>query len=194
MPLTLAAGEQRIIPDAMAFLRAGGLAIPSGGANVAGLAPREGPLRHAARRPSSPAPGVSPGRPRAPATFGVFYPGLTLAESANGTAWVHGLQQNAAMRSNVAFVNFGDAGAVTLRVTFFGEAGQALASPEERTLAAGEWRQLGDAPRLARRVRGLGEGRADLGDVALHRLRRPERRRHLGRELPADGEVTTRLD
>ncbi len=47
------------------------------------------------------------------------------------------------MRSNVAFVNVGDVGAVTLRVTFFGESGQALANPEEWILGSGEWRQLG---------------------------------------------------
>ncbi len=47
------------------------------------------------------------------------------------------------MRSNVALVNVGDAGSVTLRVTFYGEAGDPLANPEEWMLGAGEWRQLG---------------------------------------------------
>jgi len=32
---------------------------------------------------------------------------------------------------------------VTLRITFFGERGQALANPEEWTLGGGEWKQLG---------------------------------------------------
>jgi hypothetical protein len=142
VPLTLAAGEQRVIPDAMAFLRAGGLAIPAVGANVAGSL--------LVKAPAGTSPDVLVAGARAftqaasgNGTFGVFFPGLTAAESANGTAWVHGLQQNSAMRSNLAFVNVGDAGAVTLRVTFFDAAGQALATPEERTLAAGEWHQIG---------------------------------------------------
>ncbi len=142
VPLTLAAGEQRILPDAIAFLRTAGLAIPSGDANVAGSL--------LVKAPSGTSPDVFAAGARTftgstlrAGTFGVFYPGLTLAESANGTAWVHGLQQNTAMRSNLAFVNFGDAGPVTLRITFFGEAGQALGSPEEWTLGAGEWKQLG---------------------------------------------------
>lgn len=142
VPLTLAAGEQRVLPDAISFLRAGGLAIPGGGASVAGSL--------LVKVPAGTSPDVLVAGARTytgstlrPGTFGVYYPGLTLAESANGTARVHGLQQTAAMRSNVALVNVGDAGSVTLRVTFYGEAGDPLANPEEWMLGAGEWRQLG---------------------------------------------------
>jgi hypothetical protein len=92
-------------------------------------------------------------------SFGVFYPGLTLAESADGTAWVHGLQQNASTRSNVAFVNAGDAGSVTLRVTFFGEDGRLLASPEEHTLGPGEWLQRNEP--LASRGATAGSARVE---------------------------------
>ena len=140
VPLTLAAGEQRVVPDAMAFLRAGGLAIPFDGSNVAGSLLVQAP---AGTSPDVLAAGarVSTRSAVRDGAFGVFYPGLTLAEAANGTAWVHGLQQNAAMRSNLAFVNFGDAGPVTLRVTFYGPSGQPLASPEEVPLAPGEWLQ-----------------------------------------------------
>lgn len=148
VPVTLAAGEQRVIPDAIGFLRAGGLAIPAGGANVAGSLLVKAP---AGTPPDALFAGARTftGSTVRDGTFGVFYPGLAPAEAADGTAWVHGLQQNAAMRSNLAFVNTGDAGPVTLRVSFFGEGGQALASPEEWTLAPGEWRQLGQ-PLLAR--------------------------------------------
>jgi subtilisin family serine protease/PKD repeat protein len=142
VPLTLAAGEQRILPDAISFLRAGGLTIPGGGANVAGSL--------LVKAPAGTSSGVLVAGARTftgstlrPGTFGVYYPGLTTAESADGPAWVHGLQQDASMRSNVAFVNVGDAGAVTLRVTFYGEAGQVLERPEEWTLGSGEWKQLG---------------------------------------------------
>jgi hypothetical protein len=158
VPLTLAAGEQRIVPDAMAFLRAGGLSIPSGGANVAGSL--------LVRAPVGTPPGVLVAGARASTrssvgdgSFGVFYPGLTLAESADGTAWVHGLQQNASTRSNVAFVNAGDAGSVTLRVTFFGEDGRLLASPEEHTLGPGEWLQRNEP--LASRGATAGSARVE---------------------------------
>ncbi len=161
VPLTLAAGEQRVLPDAISFLRAGGLAIPGGGANVAGSL--------LVKAPAGTAPGVLVAGARTftgstlrPGTFGVYYPGLTLAESANGTAWVHGLQQNSAMRSNVAFVNVGDAGTVTLRVTFFGESGQTLANPEEWNLGSGEWKQLG----LPLDARGASAGSAKVERIA----------------------------
>jgi hypothetical protein len=142
VPVTLAAGEQRILPDAISFLRAGGLAIPGGGANVAGSLLVKAPLGTSPDALVAGARTYTGSTVRA-GTFGVFYPGLTVAESANGTAWVHGLQQNAAMRSNLAFVSQGDAGSVTLRITFFGESGQALSNPEEWTLGGGEWKQLG---------------------------------------------------
>lgn len=142
VPVTLAAGEQRVIPDAIAFLRGNGLAIPGGGANVAGSLLVKAPQGTSPDALFAGARTFTGSTVRA-GTFGVFYPGLTLADAADGAAWVHGLQQNAAMRSNVAFVNSGDSGPVTLRVSFYGEAGQALANPEVWTLAPGEWRQLG---------------------------------------------------
>jgi hypothetical protein len=160
VPLTLSAGEQKVIPSAIAFLRAGGLAIPGGDANVAGSLLVRAPAGTAAGDLFAGARTFTGSSVRA-GTFGVFYPGLTLAENANGTAWVHGLQQNDAMRSNLAFVNFGDAGPVTLRVTFYGEAGQALADPEEWTLAPGEWRQLGQP---------LGARGASAGSARLERV------------------------
>ena len=49
----------------------------------------------------------------------------------------------------MALVNFGDAGNVTLRLTFHGANGQALADPEEHTLAPGAWLQRNE-PLLAR--------------------------------------------
>lgn len=158
VPLTLAAGEQRILPDAISFLRAGGLEIPGGGSNVAGSllvkAPAgtdSGVLVAGAR--------TYTGSTLRPGTFGVYYPGLTAAESADGPVRVNGLRQDASMRSNVAFVNVGDAGAVTLRVTFFNGEGQVLGRPEEWPLGAGEWRQLGQP--LATRGAAAGSARIE---------------------------------
>ena len=138
--LTLAAGEQRIQPDAMAFLRSLGLAIPTTGSVGGALlvkAPAGTPassLAAGARTFTSAAGG---------GTFGVFYPGLTLGESATALAYVDGLQQNDVQRSNLAVVNRGDADdSVTLRVTYYGPDGTALPSPDSVALAPGEWRQF----------------------------------------------------
>ena len=160
LPLTLAAGEQRVIPSAIAFLRAGGLPIPPGEANVAGSLLVKAPAGTPAGDLFAGARTFTGSTARA-GTFGVFYPAVTLPEASNGTAWVHGLQQNDAMRSNLAFVNYGDAGPVTLRVSFYGESGQPLADPEEWTLAAGEWRQLGQP---------LGARGAAAGSAKLERV------------------------
>ncbi len=158
--LTLAAGEQRILPDAIAFLR-GTLPIESDGRNVGGsLSVRAAP--------GTPAGALGAGaRTYVPipsgGSYGLFYPGLTAAECAATTASVYGLQENASQRSNLAVVNRGDAGdAITLRVTYFG-AGPGrplLGSPVLKTLAPGEWFQFnrpladfGAAPRATPRSR-----------------------------------------
>ncbi len=138
--VTLAAGEQRIQPDAMTFLRNLGLSIPSSG-NVGGAL-----LVKAL--PGTPASSLAAGartftNAAGGGTFGLFYPGLTLGGSATALAYVNGLQQNAAQRSNVAVVNRGDAGdAISLRITYYGADGVALASPDAAMLAPGEWRQF----------------------------------------------------
>ena len=125
--LTLAAGEQRIVPDAIAFLRTT-LPIENDGRDVGGSL-----LVKAA--PGTPASALAVGArtyvPLAPAgSYGLFYPGLTSAECATGTAFVYGLQENAAQRSNLALVNRGDAGdSIRLRVTFYGANGTPLEVP-----------------------------------------------------------------
>lgn len=139
-PLTLQPGEQRILPDSMAFLRNLGLQIPSSG-NVGGAllvrAPAGTPASSLAvgARTFTNAPGGG--------TFGLFYAGLTAGESATGLAYVNGLQQNAVQRSNLAVVNRGDASdSISLRVTYFGADGAALADPDAAVLAPGEWKQF----------------------------------------------------
>ena len=137
--LTLDPFEQRIVPDAIALLRAS-LLIESDGRNVGGSllvrAPTGTPassLAVGARTFTTAAGG---------GTFGVFYPGLTLAESADGPVWVYALQQNGSQRSNVAVVNRGDAGdAVTLRISYFGADGAFLGVTVVETLAPGQWKQ-----------------------------------------------------
>jgi PKD repeat protein len=141
VPVTLAAGEQRILTDTIAFLR-GTLPIENDGRNVAGSLVVQAP-------PGTPASVLGVGArtfvPLAPAgSYGLFYPGLTAAQCATGTAFVYGLQENAAQRSNLAVVNRGDAAdAITLRVTYFGADGATLGAPVDRTLGPGGWVQFG---------------------------------------------------
>ncbi|HEV8268899.1 MAG TPA: PKD domain-containing protein, partial [Thermoanaerobaculia bacterium] len=142
VPLTLAPNEQRIIADAMGFLRTSGLGIPSDGSNVGGSLLVQTPSGTAAQGFAAGVRTFSPGA--AGGSFGLFYPGLTQGESASSAVYLYGLQQNASQRSNVAVVNRGDAGdSITLQVTYYSAAGVALSSPDTRTLAPGEWYQFG---------------------------------------------------
>ena len=91
--VTLAAGELRIIPDAIAFLRTRSLAIPKDGSAQIGT------LRALFQGASSSSDVFIGGRtstPGAGGTFGLFY---TAAATSTTTATVFGLQQNAAQRS-----------------------------------------------------------------------------------------------
>jgi uncharacterized repeat protein (TIGR03803 family) len=140
--LTLAPGEQRIVPDAIGFLRSQGLAIPNDGSSVGGsllALPVSGTppsvFAVGARTFTSASSGGG--------TFGLYYPGLTLGESATSRAYVNGLQQNSAQRSNVAVVNRGDASdSITLNVTYFDGTGAALGTPTSVTLVPGQWTQF----------------------------------------------------
>ena len=147
VPFTLQPGEQVIRADAMNFLRNLGLSIPTD-SSVGGSLLVKAPAGTSA---SSLAAGARTFTNAAGGgTFGLFYPGLTLAESATASATVNGLQQNDTQRSNLAVVNRGDAGdTIVLKVTYYGADGSVLANPDTRTLAPGEWRQF-DHPLASR--------------------------------------------
>jgi len=139
--LNLNPGEQQIIPDTIAFLRQT-LPIEAEPVNVGGSLLVEAPSGTPA---DSLAVGARTFAPASPAgTYGLFYLGLTLGESASSSAHIYGLQQNAAQRSNLAIVNRGDAGdSITLQVTYFGATGAQLGAPVVQTLAPGDWFQFG---------------------------------------------------
>ena len=170
--LTLAAGELRIIPDAIAFLRTRSLAIPEDGSAQIGT------LRAVFQGASSSSDvfiGARTSTPGAGGTFGLFY---TAAATSTTTATVFGLQQNAAQRSNLALINAGP-DPITLRVALQGPNGETLTGPRP------------DAPRLgldaaqpaAPRPGDFRQSRRheDLRNLAFHGLRRPQRRGDLGR-------------
>ena len=142
--ITLLPREQRIVPEALAFLRDLGVgAGPAGAASYAGRlrvsAASPGAI-HAAARVSSPSPGGG--------AYGVFLPGVSAGEEAADEAVVTGLRADSEVRSNVAFVHAGGAGTgpVTLELQpFDGEAGGAAAGPPTAVrLEEGSWTQLGD--------------------------------------------------
>src|ERR1035437_5010146 len=140
--LTLAPGEQRIVPNAIGFLRSQGLAIPNDGSSVGGslLA-----LPPSGTQPSAFSVGARTFTPASSGggTFGVYSPGLTLGVSATSVAYINGLQQNSSQRSNLAVVNRGDASdAITLNVSYFDGTGAALGTPTAVTLASGQWMQF----------------------------------------------------
>lgn len=138
--MTLAAGEQRIAPDALAFLRSLGIPVPSG-VNAGGSLHVEGPSGATADALAAGARTFTAGP--AGGSFGVFYAGLSRNDTASDVAYVYGLQQNGQLRSNVAALNRGDAGDdITLRITFYDARGSALPDPEIRSVAPGSWFQL----------------------------------------------------
>ena len=106
-------GEQRIVPDTIAYLTSLGMPIGRGGAggtlqvDFSGLSSAaEGAVTV---RTSTPVPG---GR------AGLTYPGLNATRLLDGPAWLTGLRQNEFDRSNLALQNAGKQG-ITLRVTVF---------------------------------------------------------------------------
>jgi hypothetical protein len=165
--LSLGAGEQRILSDALAELRRAGL--PAG---AAGQAPYAGALVveaesgslagvWAGAKTSAPSPGGG--------AFGVFTPGVPESATAAGSALLTGLCSDGGNRTNVAVVHAGIAadGPLTLRISFFdGNGGAPRGVPETVVLEPGAWRQLEDPLRSrgvasgwARIERLSGEGR-----------------------------------
>jgi hypothetical protein len=156
--VTLAANEQRIAPDALAFLRQAGIPVPATGDAGGSL-----DLSTSSGNASSFAAGARTFiGAHGGGTFGLFYTGLTMAGSAVSLAYIQGLQQNAAQRSNLAVVNRGDAGdAISLRITYYGPDGSPVGAADTKTLAPGEWAQFNQP--LA--SRGVASGSAKIEKV-----------------------------
>jgi hypothetical protein len=139
--VTLAPREQRIVPEALAWLR--GLGVKVGSPGAASYAGRlrvsaAGARPWAAARVSS----ISPGG----GAFGVFLPGVPSGSEASDEGVVTGLRSGADVRSNIAIVNAGTVGPVTLELQLFdGEAGGGAAGlPTTIRVEEGSWVQLAD--------------------------------------------------
>ena len=148
--LTLAPHEQRILPDALAWLR--GLGVPLGPAGAASYAGRlrvaaasGGTGLYAAARVSALSPGGG--------AYGVFLPGVTPAGALAGEGFVAGLRADDEVRANLALVHAGPpgSGAVTVELQLFdGERSGMPAGPAQTLLLEeGAWLQLSDPLRAA---------------------------------------------
>lgn len=129
----LEAGEQRVIPDAIAFLVARGLPLPATG-------DRGGTLRltfyglsatDAAAVTARTTTATVPPQPGGAA--GLAYPGTPTQATSKSTVTIYGLRANAADRSNVAVYNPSEAD-VTVRVTVFAGDGSGDSSVKENAL------------------------------------------------------------
>jgi hypothetical protein len=137
---TLAAGEQRVIADAISYLRSRGVPLPDSGNRV-------GTLRVAFTGLSSASAGAVTVRtttlvPSATPTgrAGLAYAGVAPSQLLTGTAYLCALRENAADRTNVAVQNPGDAD-VRIRLTFLSGDGSAATGSVEDTLSPGGFKQ-----------------------------------------------------
>lgn len=140
---SLAPGEQRILPAVVDRLRGRGLPIGARGGAYAGAlfvtfldaSGRTAP-GYAGARTAAPAPGGG--------AYGLFTPGAELSRCAFEEAWLFGLRQDDAVRTNLALVNAGsDGGPLTLRYEVFDAAtGRRIGSSRDVELAPGAWLQV----------------------------------------------------
>ncbi|HVN77534.1 MAG TPA: YCF48-related protein, partial [Terriglobia bacterium] len=139
---SLPAGQQRIVPDAISYLKSLGVPIPESGN-------RGGTLLVTFSEISSPSDAAvtvrtttAVGNGRA----GLAYPGITKSGALSGPAYLCGLRQNATDRSNVAFQNLGSSsdGTITLEVTVYsGDSSFSLPLPDI-TLSPGGFYQISE--------------------------------------------------
>ncbi len=97
MTTTLGGRQQLVQANALSFLRALGLAIPSTG-DQGGTLLVAGAV--ALARTSNPNPDATVG-----GSYGLSYPAVSASARARGEAWVYGLRQDADVRSNLAIAD-----------------------------------------------------------------------------------------
>jgi IPT/TIG domain len=137
----LSPGEQRIVPDAMAYLRSLGVPIPEQGN-------RGGTLRITAfdlATPTSFAVTVRTATRNHRGRAAVAFSGVPRSECLTTPAYIFGLRQDDSNRSNLAVQNAGDSleGDIVLRLTVF--SGDPATSPQmlpDLTLTPGEFKQI----------------------------------------------------
>lgn len=163
---TLQAGEQQILGDAIQWLRQKGLAIPAVGP---GTASQGGTLRvtfQGAAKAEEVAVLARTSALSGPGRAGLSYASLDGAEAGPAAVTLYGLREGAAERSNLALVNLGRSGGISLRVTLYpGTGGAPSVLPNDTWLDAGQWAQVGQVLASARPV-GFSSGFAVVERVA----------------------------
>ncbi len=137
---SLAAGQQLIVPDAIAALRAKGVPIPPGNAGGTLLVTFDG-LAEAEAVSVTARTTTATGAPQPAGAAGLAYAALDHSRSPTGKQTLYGLRSSASDRSNAAVFNMGSA-PVTLRVTAWsGDGSGASAVIETVTLPSFGWKQ-----------------------------------------------------
>ena len=146
--LNLAAGQQRTIPDVIAFLRDSGLNVPDAatGPQAGTLAVEfrnlfslDAPRTAAIARTTTPNPNAATG-----GAFGVAYPAAAKGGGARVSALVPGLTRDAAVRSNLAVVHLGGGSESLLSLSvrlYDAGTGQPVGTPVSVSLLPGDWTQ-----------------------------------------------------
>ena len=139
--LRLKAGEQRILPNLVDWLRQEGVTGigPAGRAFVGALfaTPAEGDM-------SGIVIGARTGSPdKRGGQYSLFYNGVPYGAASIESAWIYGLQQNAENRSNLALVNTGeiDDSSSTFEITLYDGSGESQPKTKTVTLGPRRWTQ-----------------------------------------------------
>ncbi len=136
---TIPQGRQVLAPDAIAYLRGLGLAIPDDGTLQGGTLLVTGAI--AQGRTYSPNPDTAVG-----GTYGVAYPALDAARRAKTSAFVYGLRQDEDVRSNLAIADarVGNVAAVeyTIEIHDTDSGAKEPALTLTRSLKGGDWTQV----------------------------------------------------
>ena len=133
---TLAPGRQKIVPNAIDYLRTLGVPIPPSGNRI-------GTLRVGVSGSSEVSVTVRTTTQVADGRAGLAYPAVAAADGFTEVVYLCGLRQNREDRSNVAFQNMGISGNITVRATVFsGDSGGGFRVLPEVVLAPGGFRQF----------------------------------------------------
>ena len=140
--LSLKAGEQRILPNLVGWMRQekvpGIGAAPRAFVGALFATPADGDMSGIVIGARTGAPDKRGGQ------YGLFYNGVPYGSASVESAWIYGLQQNGENRSNLALVNTGeiDNSPITLEITIYDGTGESEPRTRSVTLEPRRWTQI----------------------------------------------------
>ena len=138
---TLPKGTQKVIPDAIAYLRSKGLAIPTSGSQLGTIAIQFSGVSSVDAVSATARTASATSAPQPIGFAGLAYSSLYSFDGVMTSATLYGMRQNDSDRSNVAVFNTGS-DPVTLKLTAFsGDDGTSAVVDAAKTLPAGGWAQ-----------------------------------------------------